>query len=389
MMPRLRPIYREEFDRVNAFCSTAFRGQVDNRFPNDLPPGSCYPLHQVVEDEAGEIVAHGFFHPKPVWVHGCLTMVGDVGNVCTHPERRKLGYSRVLMEGLVGVMQAARMPLSLLGGSPTLYAKFGWAGTGGTVEIDVSGTASVPAVATTPIVSGDMPWIMRCYAEVWQGRTGMVQRDKARWTNWRTQIEHDSTFTLPHGAGYACASLPNGHQGLLREITARDSAAYFALFDAIWQEAQARGVPAVELHAHRDGPEHRAFARWATERKLVVAREDFYTGSMWRIVDVGRLLQDLTPFLLPRLDRPLSLTIATEDGETAFHLGPWGVCLAAHTDHRLELPIGKLAEWWLGPARIAELLEQGIARLHGDLDPAHLARLFPPAAIYTALPDRE
>ena len=388
-MPRLRPVYQEEFADVNAFCTAAFGATVDNHFPTELPAGSCFPFHQVVEDDAGEIVAHGFFHPKPVWIHGCLTTVGDVGNVCTHPQRRKYGYSRVLMEGLVRVMHAARMPLSLLGGSPTLYAKFGWAGTGGTVEIDVSGTADVPAVSFTPITAGDLRWISDCYQQVWRGRTGMVQRDDARWANWLAEVMHGSTFTLPDGAGYACASLPAGGKGLLREITGRDDAAWFALFDAVWQEARRKDISAIELHAHRDGAEHRALRHWAAARQLVVAREDYYTGSMWRIVDLGQLLLDLAPTLITRIDHPLSLTIATGDGETSFHLGPWGVCLASETENRLELPVGKLAQWLLGPTRLVELLAQGEARLSGDLDPTTLDCLFPSTSIYTALPDRE
>ena len=388
-MPLLRAVETAEAATVNAFADRCFGHPLRHRLPEGLPSGGRFPLNQLLLDDAGQMVGYGFFHPKKVWIHDCLTTVGDVGNICTAPEQRGHGYGAVLMQGLVEAMRSARIPLSVLGGPPDFYRKFGWEATGGTVELDAAGTAGVAAPSLPPVSPSDLGWIMPLYEQVWSRRTGVRLRSPQVWQEWLPRIGLGQTFVLPRQAGYACARLNANGRGLLDEIAAMDETAHFALLDAVWSKCREMAVGTLELHAHRDGPEHRRFAAWIKARGLTLAREIFYSGSMWRIVDLAGLLQDLGPRLAARAPGYLSLEIVTGESRAAFDLGPAGFCLVEKAENRVEIPVGRLAQWLLGPARLVDLITQGQAKFSGKSEPALLDRLFPATGIYTALPDRD
>lgn len=388
-MTQMRAAETAEAAAVNAFCDRCYGQRISHRLPEGLPPGGRFPFNQLLLDDAGGRVGHGFFHPKEVWIRNRRTTVGDVGNICTDPEQRGRGYGAVLIRGLVEVMRTARLPLSVLGGLPDFYRKFGWEATGGTVELDAAGTVDVAAPLLPPVSAADMAWIPPLYDRVWERRTGMRLRSPRVWQEWLPRIHGGQSVVLPGHDGYACFELAPDGRGLLDEITAVEEAAFIALLDAVWRHCRQAAIHTLEFHAHRDGPEHRRFVAWCRGRELTLAREIFFSGSMWRIVDLAGLLQDLGPELAENMDEPLSLEIVTGESRAAFDLGPAGFCLVDRAENRLDIPVGRLAQWLLGPARLTNLIAQGQATLTGAIAPARLDRLFPATAIYTALTDRD
>jgi len=293
------------------------------------------------------------------------------------------------MRGLVDVMRTARIPLSLLGGPPDFYRKFGWEATGGTVEIDVGGAPESEPPPVKPIAHSDLHWIAPLYERVWGGRTGMIQRDERWWRAWLERVSTACSFTLPDQSGYAVARGPHNGKMLITEISASNEPSFHRLCDAIlWAGAQ-RGAHGLEFHCHRDEQEYLQFRRWAESRELTIQRETCFSGSVWRVVDLAQLLLDLSPALRKRVDRPISICVDTGESRTSFHLSPDSLCLTEDATITLNMPVTKLCQWLLGPFTLREFIENGEVSLVGKVEVETLDRLFPPTGIYTAITDRD
>lgn len=74
----------------------------------------------------GRIVSHVGVYPLPFVAHGRRILAGGIGAVATEPAHRGQGLMAALLEHATGYMKQHGMPLSILWGDRTRYARFGW-----------------------------------------------------------------------------------------------------------------------------------------------------------------------------------------------------------------------------------------------------------------------
>src|SRR3990172_4831266 len=74
----------------------------------------------------GRIVSHVGVYPLPFVSFGRRMLAGGIGAVATDPAHRGQGLMAVLLDHPTRYMKHHGMPLSILWGDRTRYARFGW-----------------------------------------------------------------------------------------------------------------------------------------------------------------------------------------------------------------------------------------------------------------------
>jgi len=84
------------------------------------------PEHSRIIKENGKIVSHISIIKKPIQFGPAIIKLAGIGDVFTHPDARGKGYTRKLMEDALQYMKANGYPLTMLYGIPNYYHRFGY-----------------------------------------------------------------------------------------------------------------------------------------------------------------------------------------------------------------------------------------------------------------------
>jgi len=122
---------RKELEAIADLYGKAFRGY-EQHYRNYMDlltkrvPREQWRLSRTVWLPDGAPVAHARIADRTMRLGSVMLRVGGIGDVCTHPFRRKAGLMRQLFGHLVAFLREERYDLSLLWGIPRFYDKFGF-----------------------------------------------------------------------------------------------------------------------------------------------------------------------------------------------------------------------------------------------------------------------
>lgn len=75
----------------------------------------------------GQIVSSVDLFTRKIWIGESPVLVGDLGNVSTHPDQRRKGYCSAVVKDLISYMNSQGYGSSTLyGGAPEFYESLGW-----------------------------------------------------------------------------------------------------------------------------------------------------------------------------------------------------------------------------------------------------------------------
>jgi predicted acetyltransferase len=367
--------------------------------------------------------------PLTLRIGAATVRMDGIGGVGTEDEFRRRGYSRRVLEATVERMRQGEAALSMLYGIPHFYPKFGYATAGPDQFITLTrltDAAVMPAgwrVRTS--TSSDLPSIRRLYEERTALGVGCAVRspDGAVWKRLaRPEAEDGDDCRVvvdreEKVRAYAWHARWHWYVGILEreqpdalviaEVVADGAAAADAILAACRQWAteeearRSRPVRQVVLSLPPEGP----VAAAAMHQSATFLQRFVPCGSsMARVLDVGRLLEALTPELGQRLHAvgcrfAGAVRFQTEVGDAILAVSPDGVTVerpnhlvntkGAASGERLELrlPQTTLARLALGAFPPGDLL----ARLEQPPDERTrrlMEMLFPLRHPHLYLPDR-
>jgi GNAT superfamily N-acetyltransferase len=372
----------------------------------------------------GAAVSRVFIHRFQMRVGAAVVRAAGIGDVFTDEPYRRRGYMRLLMEEAVRRMRASDASLSVLGGIPDVYHKFGYATTGPYQYIRVTdlprGAPLAAGWRVRPAMADDLPAIRALYDRNTAGQVGPLVRDAPgpAWSGraWALLL---AALQQPGGGECRIVEAPDGH---LAAYCWRGS----ELWAIRWMEYQTPGTMAfAEVMADSPPAAEAAIAAcrtWACEedeqnervttltfslphRSLVGVAASFQDaqlilhcfrsgGSMARTLDTRRLLAELLPELSARL-RAAGLgfdgvvRFVTDEGAAAVRLGPAEAALVETIEPsdgepiEVALPQTALARLALGgypPQDVLERIETPgprAAELIGALFPLRRCHSYP------------
>jgi hypothetical protein len=392
----------------------------------DVPTGSKLELWF-----EGAEVARVFIHRFQMRIGAAVVRAAGIGNALTDEAYRRRGFMRLLMEEAVRRMRASDASLSILGGIPDLYHKFGYA-TAGPLQLirlrDLPhGTPLADGWRARPATPDDLPAIRALYDRNTAGQVGPLVRDPPGpgWSGraWAMLL---SALQQPDIDECRIVDAPDGH---LAAYCWRGS----DLWPVKWMEHETPGTMAfVEVMAdgplaaqaaiaacrawayeeggrgkgRRDSPvttltfalPHRSpVGIVATFQDAQLIRHYFRSGgSMARTIDPRRLLAELLPELAVRL-RAAGLRVdgvvrfVTDEGTAAVRLGTAEPMLLETVEPsdgssiEISLPQTALARLALGaypPEDVLDRLDPApsprAAELIAELFPLRQSHIYPP-----------
>lgn len=85
-----------------------------------------YPHRWVIRDSDGQITAHIGVHEKQVLVSGKFLPIGGIAEVCVHPEHRRQGFVRLMLEEIHQWLTEKEFVYSVLFGDSQIYSSSGY-----------------------------------------------------------------------------------------------------------------------------------------------------------------------------------------------------------------------------------------------------------------------
>ncbi len=85
-----------------------------------------YPHRWVMRNMQGVLIAHIGVHEKNVEAEGSTFRIGGICEVCVHPECRKQGYVRLMLECIHDWLFKHDYEFSVLFGNPLVYGSCGY-----------------------------------------------------------------------------------------------------------------------------------------------------------------------------------------------------------------------------------------------------------------------
>ena len=301
--------------------------------------------------------------------------MGGIAGVSTKEAHRNKGYSRRLMENIMGYMTENGFDVSMLFGIPNFYYKFGYATVIPETYVEFD-TKDVPATAPTYQVrrfqTEDAPKIVELYSENNAERTGTPLRTEIGWKEFtrRGGIYPDPYIVLNEAGeviGYFVCNVDNTKIDMIdRNCT---------LFDIGFQDRTifetivhflAHGVEYISAERIRCAiPADHPFAifcrRYGCRTNTYIPKDHM---GMMRIINQSSTLEKITGELGKRLQRSTDLLewrgkilISTDLGQDCLEIDRGNV---AHTNSpadafHLEIPQEKLIQLMMGRRSIEDL----------------------------------
>jgi len=142
------------------------------------------PDRMRVVERDGKLVACLHIHKREQYFRGRRLLMGGIGGVAAHPEHRRRGLVKMLLENATAYMAEQGYDLSILFGSTAIYGSSGW-------QVLDSFNLSVNCriapergVTVRRAKREDIPLFARLYAKSCSARNGPVVRTPGHWTSW-------------------------------------------------------------------------------------------------------------------------------------------------------------------------------------------------------------
>ena len=224
----------------------------------------------------------------PIRFRAGVLLAGLVGGVCTHPDYRRRGHVRQLMEDAIAFMRGQAVTVSWLYGKQSVYGPSGY---GAFTRYAVLEAHSLPppeaGIRVRPLAPGrDLKEVQTLY-ETWNSRTfGPPLRMEEDWTRriLDRRVRHGGIahyYAVEDAGGRMiayCQILPDADRSI-GEFGARDDA------------CAARALAAAAQHT--GGQLHFWFDHPGVERSLKSAKaavsRAYVSHGMWRVIDGSRL----------------------------------------------------------------------------------------------------
>jgi GNAT superfamily N-acetyltransferase len=130
MMPSVERIGIEDIPELISFLNRVFTGREDSRHFENNMPRMCRSEKRLLEHyvlrEDGKICAAVGVFPYQATFGNRVLRCATVGNVAVAPEKRGLGYMRLLMTEAMKILADSETDISRLGGLRSRYEKYGY-----------------------------------------------------------------------------------------------------------------------------------------------------------------------------------------------------------------------------------------------------------------------
>ena len=305
-------------------------------------------------EPGGESVSRLDFFDLRMRVGSVTVRCGGIGSVGTNRSHRLKGYSRMVLDESIALMQEEGYHLSVLFGIPDYYHRFGFVHALIDSETTVNTRDAERAELRYPVRDfrpDDAPSVVRLYRASHGLRTGSIVRDPSTWTHFRRGsrwTDRVGAFVVTDASGMEilgyCANNLDVWRFGIGEVGYSDPSVLGTLIAESARRAQSARVETVLFHAPPDDPLVEYCKGLGCETRTKYGGN---TAGMARIVDQSGLLQCLRPSVIRRLGqenlaRVGALPIATDLGEERLLLGD-GLC-----DLRVEMPQCLLTQLILG-----------------------------------------
>ena len=322
--------------------------------------------------------------------------MGGIAGVFTEEAHRNKGYSRHLMEDIMGYMNENRYDVSMLFGIPNFYHKFGYATVIPETYVEFD-TKDVPTAAPTYQVrrfqTEDAPKIVDIYTANNGERTGTPLRTEIGWKEFtrRGGILPDPYVVLNEAGeviGYFVCDGDNAKKDMIdRNCTLLDIGFQDRMIFQTIVHFLAHGVEYISAERIRSAiPADHPFAIFC---RRYGCRTNTYTPKdhmgMVRIINQSSILEKITGELEKRLQRSADLSqwsgkilISTDLGQDCLEIHRGSV---SHSNSRgngfhLEMPQDKLIQLMMGRRSIKDLTIETDVSVAGEIIPV-LETLFP------------
>ena len=121
-----------EFGELMDFIDLVFRSGQKGRFilqrqyPHLFQNRPSYLARNILIRDEGQIVGSVAVHPVLIRLEDAILKAGGIGQVGTHPERRRKGIMTTLLQEAIERMNGQGCSISVLGGDRQRYGWFGW-----------------------------------------------------------------------------------------------------------------------------------------------------------------------------------------------------------------------------------------------------------------------
>lgn len=184
------PQNQSDIDQLCSFCKIV-HGDHPSIFDAIFYKNPCVPWesHRFIRHE-GQIVAMVSLLPRQQLWAGQVIATAEIGLVGTHPDYRKQGLARDLMNDSLAAATRQGVQWLFLYGIPHFYESFdfayAWPSYHPRVEITVDKFTQwpetpAPKYRLRPYQPKDLPGLMACYQQVFNNNPGTIVRPEAYW----------------------------------------------------------------------------------------------------------------------------------------------------------------------------------------------------------------
>jgi len=330
----------------------------------------------------------------PIRIGIATLQLGGIGGVCTLPAFRRQGYNEALLNHCLAQMQQLGHDLSLLGGIPDYYHRFGYAVVMPTWQIKFSSQQLLkfsPTHDIRKITPEDLPGLQHLFEQEFSGVDGTHVRTREFWQYHfkLNPIIYIAENQAKQPVGYIW--LETRDQIRIKEAAAETVVAATSLLQFVAREAQPRFQAEISGNLHPEQP----FVRFLQPRCdfSITTQHRSNGGWMARVMNLIPAFQKLAPELSVRLQKSnakmhLNVGFRTDLGDLvlACHSGQVQVSREAPTHGFIELPQSVLAQMIYGYHHFTDLAADHALQIPAAYLPL-IQILFPKKMAFLGEPD--